>query len=1268
MPHRRVPTELLSSIFVSNENKNKEATTLIWCDRNINAREDTIKTSKLLQQINDYVLIFSNLEKCVEYITQIKTEKVFLILSGQGANEICDQVHNLTQIDSIYIFCMKSSRYEHYLHDHEKYYKLVGIYTEYEPLLKSIQENIRYFNKQSEATSLFEQDERAMKNLNNESHEFDAFRAFKYVLLKTDFNREQAKREMLEICRNYYRGNFKEIANINEFEQTYESTKAIYWYTRQTFVYRLVNKALRTEDYEALLTLRFFMTDLCENLRIKYDELKQRQRQQGSSIVISYRGLKLSPSEIYYLKYNIGKCIATNGFLSTSRSKDVANAFAKKASKRTGVETVILEISIDVTKLNTVLADIAEYSDFPEEQEVLFDLGASFIIQSVIYNDDEKFWWIKLSSISEELSTNNIQMLIKNCTETDMSMLLGELLLKMGHLSKCRTYLENLLSSYGNIAKIESLMGWTYEDEKDYDQAIIHYTKAFDRYSSSHQWEDAARVACFIAACYYGKKDNKTARRYTENAYELSKNEAHLPHNHCQFGIIMNTFGALEAKNNQLAMNYYMKALNIYQNASKKCKCAHHDDRLAQTYENIGLRYRDDGNYTQAIAYFQKGEKLRSKYIILSRERKAYVQCLTVLCGFYVAIKDEMGMYTYHKKLTEFMDNTLIESVHGYSVDAQKFLLESKTKDNVSDSLLAHEFKVLKSLEKTQPFDYEKVIEQHLAIGEIYIKTKDYKWAREHYDKTYELCETKIVRKDKQAKRLFDIGHRLLVDDVDSALKFFNKALEIQLSIMKNDNVNIGFTYYHMALVYECKEMLDTVIEYFQKAISIFERNLNDKHNYQFNVKELFAKCYFNSAFIYRKKQEFHKAIEYWIKSVDIIEDFFYDITDNCCILAKCYRFIAMTYSQISNSDASITFYKKYLKTIEKHSPQVLHNHSNEIAEALFSLGTLYLDKNDCEQCNSYYEKFISVHPNNVSFSYSQIAMCYMNRKHYEKAIDNYKRAKFYITNNDDLDAQCLMYMGVCYAQLDKSQYDNAMDCTFKAIQFYKEDSIKNQSSLAACYLNHSNILLKKGQYNKSIEIANQSLLLQTENKLLRTLTYFVLGYCYYEKCEYQIAFNHIKSSLENHKKYSPKLNDEVSANIYGLLAKCLVQLDHLKQALSNALKSQKISNKLTSTLTLEKADNYALLALIYSKQHDYKKSSEYCEIAVNICKKLITNKGKIDDIGRTFESLGESYMNQNNVKQARKYSQKALKYYTQYLVDNHPKIGSLKSITDKLL
>ncbi|CAF4361934.1 unnamed protein product, partial [Rotaria sordida] len=164
---------------------------------------------------------------------------------------------------------------------------------------------------------------------------------------------------------------------------------AIRWYTKQTFVYRLVNKALRTEDYEAMIILRFFIVNLSENLQQEYEDCKKKQNKR-SRVLILYRGLKLPFAEVYSLTHNIGKTIATNGFLSTTRSKDVAYRFAKKGIKRTDVETVILEIEIDLKKLTVPFIDIAQYSDHPNEQEILFDLGASFIIKSADYDTDQK--------------------------------------------------------------------------------------------------------------------------------------------------------------------------------------------------------------------------------------------------------------------------------------------------------------------------------------------------------------------------------------------------------------------------------------------------------------------------------------------------------------------------------------------------------------------------------------------------------------------------------------------------------------------------------------------------------------------------------------------------------------------------------------------------------------------------------------------------------------------------------------------------------------
>ncbi|CAF4377511.1 unnamed protein product [Rotaria sordida] len=86
----------------------------------------------------------------------------------------------------------------------------------------------------------------------------------------------EAKKTMVTTCRNYYRGNLTELANIDEFNRTYKSTDAIPWHIKDTFINKFINKALRTEDVSVLCQFRFYIMDLSEQLEMKFLELKEK--------------------------------------------------------------------------------------------------------------------------------------------------------------------------------------------------------------------------------------------------------------------------------------------------------------------------------------------------------------------------------------------------------------------------------------------------------------------------------------------------------------------------------------------------------------------------------------------------------------------------------------------------------------------------------------------------------------------------------------------------------------------------------------------------------------------------------------------------------------------------------------------------------------------------------------------------------------------------------------------------------------------------------
>ncbi|CAF1100524.1 unnamed protein product [Rotaria sordida] len=54
--------------------------------------------------------------------------------------------------------------------------------------------------------------------------------------------------EMLDYCRPKYADNKAQLVFIEEFKEYYDQCNAIFWYTRDTFLYRLLNTSFREQD------------------------------------------------------------------------------------------------------------------------------------------------------------------------------------------------------------------------------------------------------------------------------------------------------------------------------------------------------------------------------------------------------------------------------------------------------------------------------------------------------------------------------------------------------------------------------------------------------------------------------------------------------------------------------------------------------------------------------------------------------------------------------------------------------------------------------------------------------------------------------------------------------------------------------------------------------------------------------------------------------------------------------------------------------------
>jgi len=100
-------------------------------------------------------------------------------------------------------------------------------------------------------------------------------------------------KEFIDLCKNAYKDNPIKLMNIENFVQTYTSNQAIWWYTSNTFLFKILNKAFRVDNIHLLYLFRAFIYDL-------YHQFEQCQ---CTSAIHVYRGQLISSSVLNWSLY-----------------------------------------------------------------------------------------------------------------------------------------------------------------------------------------------------------------------------------------------------------------------------------------------------------------------------------------------------------------------------------------------------------------------------------------------------------------------------------------------------------------------------------------------------------------------------------------------------------------------------------------------------------------------------------------------------------------------------------------------------------------------------------------------------------------------------------------------------------------------------------------------------------------------------------------------------------------------------------------------------
>ncbi|CAF1022381.1 unnamed protein product [Adineta steineri] len=759
---------------------NKEDIQLIWLDGNMNESHDYLLTQSMLVQLNPAVQFYSHFDRCLDFIKSVKHEQIFLIVSGAFAQQILLQSHHHRSLVAIFIFCSNDQRYKPLM---EEYTKIVGIFTKQHDLLESIKQKVNLVEKQTLSFSLFDQKQKSLKDLSQESASFLLHQMLIYVLKQMSQD-ELSKQQMLDMCRNYYKQNKEELKNIKEFQNTYTRDKAIEWYTDECFLYKLLNKALRTEDIELLFNFRFFIVDLCAAIE------QENQLLENKGTLTLYRGTQIPNEELEKIKENIGKTISTNGFLSTSRNIDVSLRFIHMNAQSNDLTSVLFEIKANPLLKTVIFTDVGDRSRIKGEEEVLFNLNSLFKIVSVGFDSKLTVWKVELNATDEGAEKVEEYLLLSKQQMEEYTPLIyfGRLFLyELGQVDRAGKYFNMLLKSL------------------------------------PHDHPDIAAVYNHIGAVHYDRNELNLALKNFEIAYEMRRKQ--LPSNHPHIAGSLNNIGFIyKAKGDfNTALDYYQQALTIEEKLYPG-----NNLQKAMSIGNIGRVYSDKGDLDTALTYLSRALDMFKH--VLPDQHSQIATCLGAI-GYAHEKKGNLNIALDYYQQQLNMEEQCLPFEHSNLSDHLGWIIDTyKTMNEIDKALDLCQQKLV--IQKSRLGENHPRIARTLKIMGDLIRDDNRNEALQYYEQALSVLEN-CTPSDYEFTSVCLTSMGCLYSKYDmneDALRCDLKALELKRQILSSDHVDIANSLRNIGIDYRDMNNLSEALRYFNESLSIYQANYGAEH------------------------------------------------------------------------------------------------------------------------------------------------------------------------------------------------------------------------------------------------------------------------------------------------------------------------------------------------------------------------------------------------------------------------------------------------------
>jgi hypothetical protein len=251
---------------------NYEGTVLFWLLPSTDEQKDLSAHVASLQKIINDTRVFFYPDQCIDELASITDLTIFLIL-GPTRSDLLPTLQSFDYLRHIYLsepheFAKNTSQVR-------------GVFPTIQQLLPQLTKDVRMAQQLDShliVTPMGDpiQSHRWIADLQTSKVDFQWKQAMINIILDAPAPSKRNKhQDLIDEWRLVYGSNLAQTKLIDVFEATYDPSNAIYWYTRDTFLYKMVNMALGTENIVVVWRLRFFIQDMYQQLHTLHAEQRK---------------------------------------------------------------------------------------------------------------------------------------------------------------------------------------------------------------------------------------------------------------------------------------------------------------------------------------------------------------------------------------------------------------------------------------------------------------------------------------------------------------------------------------------------------------------------------------------------------------------------------------------------------------------------------------------------------------------------------------------------------------------------------------------------------------------------------------------------------------------------------------------------------------------------------------------------------------------------------------------------------------------------------